>query len=156
MPPLEQTRGDFAISTDPGKLDLAAVHAYLTRSYWSEGIPFPLVERALAASLCFGLYHAGRQIGLARVITDRATFAYLCDVYVLEEYQGQGLGRWLMQTVMSHPDLQGLRRFSLVTRTAHPLYAPLGFAPLARPENHMEILRPGIYRNGPPVPSGGS
>jgi GNAT superfamily N-acetyltransferase len=142
----EVTRGAFLISTDPTRLDHAAIHAYLTGSYWAEGIPGELVTRSLAGSLCFGLYHEVRQIGLARVITDRATFAYLCDVYVLEEFRGQGLGRWLMQTVLRHPELQGLRRFSLVTRDAHRLYSPLGFRPLAQPERHMEIVRQGIYR----------
>lgn len=146
MPHLEDFRGPFRVSTDPARLDLTAIHSYLARSYWAEGIPREVVARSLEASLCFGLYEEELQIGLARVITDRATFAYLCDVYVLEEYRGRGLGRWLMETVMSHPDLQGLRRFSLVTRNAHGLYTPLGFAPLAQPDRHMEIVRPGAYR----------
>jgi ribosomal protein S18 acetylase RimI-like enzyme len=145
VPPVESARGRFLISTDPGRLDLSAIHAYLTRSYWAEGIPQELVARSLAGSLCFGL-EGESQIGLARVITDRATFAYLCEVYVLEQYQGKGLGRWLTETVMSHSVLQGLRRFSLVTRDAHELYRPLGFAPLDRPEHYLEILRPGLYR----------
>ena len=145
----EVNRGAFLVSDDPDRLDVAAIHAYLTRSYWSEGIPLETVRRALSASLCVGLYHEGRQIGLARVITDRTTFAYLCDVYVLEEYQGQGLGTWLMERVMAHPDLQALRRFSLVTHSAHGLYSPLGFTPVAHPERHMEMLRPGIYQAPP-------
>jgi GNAT superfamily N-acetyltransferase len=139
------TRGAFTVSDNPGRLDPVAIHAYLVRSYWAEGIPLELVRRSLAGSLSVGLYHQDRQIGLARIITDRATFAYLCDVYVLEEYRGQGLGKWLMETVMTHPDLQGLRRFSLVTRTAQGLYSPLGFVPVANPGNHMEIVRPGLY-----------
>jgi GNAT superfamily N-acetyltransferase len=144
----EVTRGSLLISTDPERLNAAAIHAYLSRSYWAEGIPREIVERSLAGSLCFGLYESETQIGLARVITDQATFAYLCDVYVQEAYQGQGLGRWLMETVMAHPALQGLRRVSLVTRDAHGLYAPLGFTLLAQPERHMEIVRPGLYRAG--------
>lgn len=142
----EAAREDYLVSSDPARLDLDAIHAYLSRSYWAEGIPRELVARSIANSLCVGLYHGPRQIGLARVITDRATFAYFCDVYVLEEYQGRGLGTWLMQHTLNHPDLQGLRRLMLVTRTAHGLYAPLGFTPVARPENHMEIVRPGLYR----------
>ena len=133
------------ITTDVASMDLDAIHAYLTRSYWSEGISKELVARAMAGSLCFGLLDAARQIGFARVITDRATYAYLCDVYVLEEYQGRGLGTWMMRELMSHPDLQGLRRFGLVTRDAHGLYEKLGFAPLANPSGHMEIVRPGMY-----------
>ena len=133
------------MTTDAAAMDLNAIHAYLTRSYWSEGISKELVARAMAGSLCFGLLDGGRQIGFARVITDKATYAYLCDVYVLEEYQGRGLGTWMMQELMTHPDLQGLRRFGLVTRDAHGLYEKFGFALLANPDGHMEIARPGIY-----------
>ena len=129
-------------------MDLDAIHAYLTRSYWCEGIPKDLVARAMAGSLCFGLFDEGRQIGFARVISDKATYAYLCDVYVLEEYQGRGLGTWLMRELMTHPDLQGLRRFSLVTRDAHRLYEKNGFTGLANPAGHMEIARPGMYLKG--------
>jgi GNAT superfamily N-acetyltransferase len=111
------------------------------------GVPREIVERSLSGSLCFGLYHQGQQVGLARVITDEATFAYLCDVYVLEEHRGRGLGRWMMEVVMAHPSLQGLRRFSLVTRDAHGLYEEFGFEPLAKPEGHMEIHRPAVYRS---------
>ncbi|HXU33670.1 MAG TPA: GNAT family N-acetyltransferase [Thermoanaerobaculia bacterium] len=144
--PVEHQKDAFLISTDPARLDVDAVHAYLAASYWAEGIPRGTVERALRGSLCFGLYEAGRQIGLARVITDGATFAYLCDVYVLPERQGRGLGRWLMECVMAHPDLQGLRRFHLVTRDAHELYRPFGFAEIQSPGQHMEIKRPGLYK----------
>lgn len=146
MSQLEVVRGAFQISTDPGRLDVAAIHDELTRSYWAEGIPLDLVARSLQGSLCFGLYQGARQIGLARVITDRATYAYLCDVYVLQQFRGQGLGRWLMETVMDHPDLHGLRRVALVTRDAHGLYGPLGFVGLGQPERHMEIVRPGLYQ----------
>jgi GNAT superfamily N-acetyltransferase len=133
------------MTTDAAAMDLEAIHAYLTRSYWSEGIPKDLVARAMAGSLCFGLLDGARQIGFARVITDKATYAYLCDVYVLEDYQGRGLGTWMMQELMTHPDLLGLRRFGLVTRDAHGLYEKFGFAPLANPNGHMEIARPGLY-----------
>ncbi len=181
----ERQRPPFTISTDPTRLDVAAVHAYLTRSYWSAGIPRDTVARALSSSLCFGLYHfpgaspgvqfptaagtagavpsapaqgsagaagappaprsAADQIGIARVISDLTTFAYLCDVYVLEAWRGRGLGRWLMECVMEHPGLSGLRRFSLVTRDAHELYRPFGFTEVRHPERHMELLRPDVY-----------
>ncbi|MFN8651360.1 MAG: GNAT family N-acetyltransferase [Gemmatimonadales bacterium] len=136
---------EFMISDDPARLDPVAIHDYLSRSYWA---PLETVRRSLAGSLCFGVYRGDRQVGFARVITDRATYAYLCDVYILEEYQGRGLGSRLMREVMAHPDLQGLRRFSLVTRDAHDLYQPFGFRPVAEPGRHMEIVRPGIYRGG--------
>lgn len=145
MSAFERRRETFTLTTDVAAMDLDAIHAYLTRSYWSEGISKALVAKAMDGSLCFGLLDAGRQIGFARVITDRATFAYLCDVYVLEAYQGRGLGTWLMQELMTHPDLQGLRRFGLVTRDAHGLYEKCGFAGLANPDGHMEIVRPGMY-----------
>ena len=145
MSAVENTRGPFRITTDPASMDLDAIHAYLSHSYWAEGIPKDLVRRAMAGSLCFGLFDGIRQIGFARMITDRATYAYLCDVYVLESYQRQGLGQWLMETVMAHPDLQGLRRMGLVTRDAHGLYARFGFGPLANSGGYMEIARPGLY-----------
>ena len=146
----ERHREDFIVSTDPGRLDVHAIHAFLVTSYWAEGLPRETLERALGNSLCFGLYEGERQIGLARVITDRATYAYLCDVYVLPERRGRGLGAWMMGCVMAHPDLQGLRRFSLVTRDAHELYRPFGFTEIAAPGGHMEIARPGIYKNPHP------
>jgi GNAT superfamily N-acetyltransferase len=147
--PFTRAQGDFQVSDDPARLDLDAIHAYLTASYWAEGISRELVAKSLAHSMAFGLYHHGRQIGLARVITDRATFAYLCDVYVLEAYRGQQLGVWLMQCVMAHPDLQGLRRFMLATRDAHGLYEKFGFTAPARPQSLMEILKQGLYRAAP-------
>jgi|SRR5579872_2716279 len=146
-------RESFTVSTDRDRFDLDAIHAFLATSYWAEGIPRPLLERAIGRSLGFGLYDGNpegeRQIGFARVITDGATFAYLCDVYVLPEHRGRGLGAWLMECVMAHPDLQGLRRFSLVTRDAHALYRPLGFTEIESPGRHMEIARPGLYKPKP-------
>jgi len=139
-------RGTYVISTAPERLDAQAIHAYLSGSYWAEDIPLQVVERALRGSLCFGLYAPEGQVGLARVITDRATFAYLCDVYVLPLHGGQGLGRWLMECVLRSPQLQGLRRWMLVTRDAHGLYQQVGFRPLATPTGVMEIARPGMYR----------
>jgi GNAT superfamily N-acetyltransferase len=148
----ERERDAYLVSTDPERLDVDAVHAYLTRSYWSEGIPKSIVERAIRGSLCFGLYKGQAQVGFARVITDRATFAYLCDVYVLEAERGQGLAKWLMETLIEHPDLSQLRRFVLATRDAHGLYARYGFTPIARPHIFMEIARPGLYKGWPQDP----
>ena len=147
----EASRPDgYVVSSDPARLDLSAIHAYLTRSYWSEGIPAETVARAAAGSLCFGLYAAdGAQVGYARFITDQATYAYLCDVYVLEEHRGRGLASWMIQEAMKHPDLTGLRRLVLVTRDAHELYRKLGFRALARPEGYMELHRPHVYRRDP-------
>ena len=138
----------YEISTDPARLDIAAMHAYLTRSYWSPGIPYAVVERAARNSLCFGLYEkaGGSQVGLTRVVTDHATFAYLCDVYVLEEHRGRGLGKLLMSTVMSHAALTGARRAMLGTRDAHGLYRQFGFSDAAGTQILMEIVHPDMYR----------
>lgn len=123
---VEATKGDYLISTDPNKLDLAAIHGYLSsESYWAKGRPPDVMQRALEHSLCFGLYRDDEQVGLARVVTDYATFAWLCDVFVLETHRGQGLGKWLIQTVVAHPDLQGLL-WMLATRDAHGLYEGYG------------------------------
>ena len=138
----------YDISTDPSRLQPAAIHAYLTRSYWSPGVPKHIVARAIANSLCFGIYLGEAQVGFARVITDKATFAYLADVYVLEEHRGQGLSKRLMAHIQAHPDLQGLRRFMLATADAHGLYAQYGFTPPGRPENLMEIRDPDPYGAG--------
>lgn len=142
-----QGEGGFFVSDDAARIDLDVVHGYLTRSYWSPGISRPRVEQALRNSLVFGVYGAdGVQVGFARVVTDRTTFAYLCDVFILESHQGQGLGKRLMEAVMAHPDLQGLRRFLLATRDAHSLYARHGFTPLKSPERFMERHDPDVYR----------
>ena len=146
MVPFERRRDNFCISTDPARLDIQAVHAYLSRSYWAERIPRDVVEKSIEGSICFGLYDGSRQIGLARVITDKATFAYLCDVYVLEEYRGRGFGKWLMEAVRSHPELQNLRRFVLLTRDAHGLYEQFGFTQPKDPNRYMEIARPDVYQ----------
>jgi len=149
MGPLDLQRDGYCITTDPDRLDVDAIHSYLTRSYWAAGIPRETVARATRGSLCFGLFQGTEQVGFARVITDRATFAYLCDVYVLEQHRGRGLGKWLIGAVVAHPELLGLRRFVLATRDAHGLYAQHGFVPLARPEIFMEIVRPDVYRAPP-------
>jgi GNAT superfamily N-acetyltransferase len=142
------TRDDLTVSDDPARLDLDVIHGFLTRSYWAAGIPRETVARALAHSLNFGLYQAGAQIGLARFVTDRATFAWLADVFVLEPHRGRGHASWLVRTALAHPDLAGLRRMMLATRDKHALYARFGFAPLARPERLMEKHDPDVYQRG--------
>ena len=139
-------RDQYRITSDPEDVDIDAVHAFLTTSYWAEGISRDLVAQSIAGSIPFSLFHGQHQVGFARVITDKATYAYIGDVYVLAEHRGKGLARWLVETVMSHPELQGLRRWALITRDAHKLYEPLGFKVVATPERHMEIARPGLYK----------
>lgn len=152
------TRDAFVLSTDPALLDLDAVHAFLSTCYWSPGLNRARMERAIAASLIWAVYdtrvsrprvaggggeeEAGLPAlaGFMRVVTDRATFAYLCDVFVLEAYRGRGLSRWMLEHVTACPDLQGVRRFSLLTRDAHGLYAKFGFAPAPDPSRYMERL----------------
>lgn len=136
---------DYEVSDDKHRLDVAAIHAYLTQSYWSPGIPRAVVERAIEGSLCFGVYRQSLQVGFARVVTDKATFAYLADVFVLEPHRGRGLSKRLMQSIAAHPELQGLRRFMLATRDAHSLYKQFGFTEVATPSRLMERLRPGTY-----------
>jgi len=136
---------DYVITTDAQRFDVAAIHAYLTRSYWSPGIPRATVERAMANSLCFGVLKGKEQVGFARVVTDRATFAYLADVFILEPHRGQGLSKALMRAIQSHPDLQRLRRFLPVTRDAHDLYRQFGFTQLANPARVMELHNPDAY-----------
>ena len=145
MSPTTWRRGEYEISTDPDRIDLDVVHGWLAGSYWAAGIPRETVARSIAGSLCFGIHRGARQVGFARVVSDRATFAWLGDVFVLEEERGRGLAGWLMECVLAHPDLQGLRRFLLATRDAHALYAKHGFAPLAAPERFMERHDPRVY-----------
>ena len=142
MAAYEVLKGAFCISTDSARLDPEAIIAALSQQYWSQGRPRDVITHSLQHSLCFGVYHEQAQIGLARVITDYATFAYLCDVYILDAYRGHGLGKWLIETVTNHPELSGLRRFMLATRDAHGLYAQYGFNPLQAPDRWMEIYRP--------------
>jgi len=137
---LEIHRGNFIISTDPARLDMDAIANMLSRAYWATGRTREVIARYLQYSLTFGLYDGPRQIGLARVVSDYTTFAWLCDVFIHEDYRGHGLGKWLMETVHSHPDLQGLRRWMLATRDAHGLYQQFGWTPLNNPERWMEIF----------------
>jgi len=153
---LTRTVGPYTISDDPSRLDVKAMHAYLKRAYWSEEIPLEVVERSVQASLCIGTYDAnGAQVGLARFISDYATFAYVCDVYVLEEHRGRGLSKAMMAMASEHPKLQGLRRWTLVTADAHGLYAQFGFKAIAKPDRAMERVVPDIYKKrGPQSPGG--
>jgi GNAT superfamily N-acetyltransferase len=142
----EDRRGEFLISTDRARIDVNAVHAFLTNCYWAAGIPRETVARSIDGSLSFGMYCGERQVGFARVITDRATYAYLGDVYVLEEFRGQDLAKWLMECIIKHPELQGLRRWSLLTRDAHGLYERFGFRALEKPERWMERHDGEVYK----------
>ena len=142
----EHRRGAFLLSTDPARLDPDLIHNFLTNSYWAKGIPREIVARSIAHSLCFGIYDGkGAQVGFARVISDFATIAYLGDVFVLESHRGLGLSKWMMECIMLHPALQGLRRWILLTRDAHGLYSQFGFTPVKAPECYMELERPGVY-----------
>jgi N-acetylglutamate synthase-like GNAT family acetyltransferase len=143
---VECRKGKFTVSTDRTRLDLDVIHRYLKDVYRSQGIPREVLARSIKNSLCFGLYTRGRQIGFARVVSDFATYAYLGDVFVLDSFRGQGLGKWLMECVTGDPRLQGLRRWSLVTRDAHGLYSQFGFTPLKSPERYMEIHNPNVYK----------
>lgn len=136
----------YTISTDKSRLDLAVIHDFLSHSYWAEDIPLPIVQRSIQNSLCFGIYHQGQQVGFARVISDYTTYAYLADVFVLEEHRGYGLGQWLIQSILNHPELQGLRRWALATRDAQGLYAKFGFKTVETPENEMLLRRPNPYK----------
>lgn len=145
--PHELAHDGYLISDDPERLDVDAVHAFLTRCYWSEGIPREIVARALANSLCLGIYAPdGAQVGLLRTISDYTTFAYLCDVYVLESHRGRGLSKAGMRAYTSHPRLQNLRRQHLVTQDAHGLYQQFGFTLVGQPDRHMEKRDPDIYK----------
>ena len=138
-------QGAYEITLDPARFDVAAAHAYLSQSYWAKDIPLDVVRKALANSLCVAAFAGGEQVGFARVVTDRATFAYLADVYVLEAHRGQGLSKALVSALLEHPELQGLRRLMLVTRDAHGLYEKFGFTPLAHPTRVMELHHPDVY-----------
>lgn len=139
-------RDRYCISTDKAKLDIAFIHAFLSHSYWAEGIPQEIVERAIEHSLCFGIYENEQQIGFGRIVTDYATFAYISDVFISEPYRGRGLSKWLIEVMTAHPQLQGLRRWMLMTRDAHGLYQQFGFTGPKTPERIMEITNPDIYR----------
>ncbi len=135
--PYQIQKGDYLISTDKRKLNIPVVHNFLKDAYWSKNKPRGLVKKSIKGSICFGVYHHKQQVGFARVITDSATFGYLADVFIIPEYQGKGLGVWLIQSIMECPDFQGFRSWALATKDAHGLYAKFGFKPLANPEKRM-------------------
>jgi GNAT superfamily N-acetyltransferase len=136
----------IVVTTDRSRLDLDVIHGFLTASYWAQGVPREVVARSVENSLCFGAFDEGRQVGFARVISDRATFAYICDVFALESHRGHGVGKSLMAAIMSHPELQGLRRWTLFTRDAHGLYRQFGFGVAGHPERLMEVVDRDPYR----------
>lgn len=156
--PLRWHRDAFTVDTDPARVDLDVVHGFLSTSYWAEGVPRDVVARSIAGARDFGIYHDGgapgaaadrpdgAQVGFARVVTDRATFAYLADVFVLEAFRGRGLSKWLMECIVAHPDLQGLRRWVLLTRDAHGLYRQFGFTDIGNPERWMHRWDREVYR----------
>ncbi|KDM93536.1 GNAT family N-acetyltransferase [Photobacterium galatheae] len=138
---------DYAISTDQSRLDFRVIHGFLANSYWAKNIPETVMKKAIEHSLCFGIYHVtGEQVGFARLITDKATFAYLADVFISDAHRGKGLSKKLMDDIVRHPDLQGLRRMVLATRDAHGLYAQYGFRPIQHPDSFMEIWQPNVYQ----------
>lgn len=142
----EFTRDDYLISTDKQKLDFAVIHGFLAReSYWALNIPEEVVRRSVEGSFCFGVYHQGRQVGFARLITDFATMAYVADVFVIKEYRGRGLSKWLMECITGLPELARLRRWVLVTRDAQTLYEGVGFKSLDQPTSYMERRLPNPY-----------
>ena len=143
---MEWTNEDFSITTDKSKIDISYVHRILSNSYWSENIPFAIVQRSILGSLCFAVFFQQKQIGFARVISDEATFAYLADVFIDPDFQGKGLSKWLIKTIMDYPSLQGLRRILLATRDAHGLYRQFGFTPLSSPERWMQVHNPDVYK----------
>lgn len=148
MSGIEVTNGEYVITTDKQKMDITAIHQYLSNSYWAAGIPISVLEKCIANSLCFGILHNGAQVGFARIVTDKATFAYLADVYVLEEHRGKGLSKWMMATIQSHPDLQGFRRWLLATRDAHGLYKQFGWTELTEQASKSMMQRhfPDVYK----------
>jgi GNAT superfamily N-acetyltransferase len=156
----ESRRGEFLVTTDPARIDLDVIHGFLTNCYWAKGIPREVVARSIKHSLCFGVYDgsgttprlttdarhgAPAQVGFARVVSDFATVAHLGDVFILESHRGRGLSKWLMECIMRHPALQNLRRWILLTRDAHGLYAQYGFTPVKALERYMELHRPEVY-----------
>jgi GNAT superfamily N-acetyltransferase len=140
------SKGEYIISTDKHKMDIDFIHRFLTRSYWSEGIPKEVVSGSINGSLCFGVFSMGKQVGFARMVTDEATFAYLADVFIDVDHRGKGLSKWLMEVILSYPGLQGLRRILLATRDAHGLYTQFGFSSLYNPDRWMQIHNPDVYK----------
>lgn len=144
---MEWTQNGYRITTDKQDLQLAVIHDFLENAYWSQGIPKSVVQKAIEGSVCFGMYRRDEQIGFGRLITDQAVFAYLADIFIVQQYRRNGLGKWLVSCMMSYPAVQGLRRIMLATATAHELYRPFGFVSINQPENLMEINKSDMYRH---------
>lgn len=142
----EWLQGEYSITTDVNQLDLNIIHQFLASSYWAKGLPLEVLQRSIQNSLIFGLYKGKQQIGFARLITDHATFAYVADVFILEPFREQGLGKWLIETIISYPELQGLRRWLLATKDAHELYRRFGFTELKNSDRLMEKWSPDVYQ----------
>jgi GNAT superfamily N-acetyltransferase len=139
--PREFTHGDYLISSDAARLNLVWIHDYLANeSYWAKGIPYPVFQRSVENSLCFGVYQQTTQVGFGRVLSDFATFSFLADVFIAQNHRGQGLGKWLVKCILAYPELQGLRRWMLLTKDAHGLYEQYGFVPVRRPGDVLEWL----------------
>jgi GNAT superfamily N-acetyltransferase len=147
---MEANKSNYIISTDKSKINIELVHDYLCHhSYWAEGISLEIVKRSIEHSLCFGIYsNYSQQVGFARVISDFATYAYLADLFVIPVERGNGLSKWLIQFILAHPQLQGLRKFALATQDAHGLYRQFGFTPYPNPDRIMVISNPDIYKKG--------
>jgi GNAT superfamily N-acetyltransferase len=143
---MEWTKDDFLITTDKNKINTNYVHLFLTHSYWAESIPMETVKRSIDSSLCFSVFYLHQQIGFARVITDEATFGYIADVFIDENFRGKGLSKWLMQIIVNYPSLQGLRRLLLATRDAHELYSQFGFSQLTFTDRWMHVHTPDVYK----------
>jgi len=148
------SKGSYTITTDKNQMDIDFIHRFLARSYWAEGITKEIISKSVKGSLCFGVFEnlknamsAGKQVGFARMVTDEATFAYLADVFIADDHRGKGLSKWLMEVIMAHDGLQGLRRILLATRDAHGLYAQFGFTPLTYTDRWMQIHNPDVYKN---------
>src|SRR5256885_13374256 len=143
----EWHKGEYTISTDRARLDFDVIHGFLDQSYWAAGRPVETIRRSVENSLPFGVYEGERQVGFARVLTDYATFAWIADVFIVEEERGRGLSKWLMETILAHPELQGFRRWVLATKDAHGLYRQFGFNELKRPARWMERPDPNMKEN---------
>ena len=146
MEKTEWIKDGYLVSTDKSKIDVETVHHFLSHSYWAENIPLDIVRKSIENSLCFGIYHQKKLVGFARAISDFATFAYLADVFILPEERGKGLSKWLIGIILEHPQLHGLRRFTLATRDAHSLYAQFGFSLFDKPERWMQKHDPVVYK----------
>jgi len=142
----EEKKDNYFLSTEKSKLDIKFIHDFLcNKSYWAKGILLETVKTAIENSLCYGIYINGKQVGFARVVSDKSTFGYIGDVFVVDEHRGKGLSKWLMECIMKHPELQGFRRWIILTRDAHSLYQKFGFTPVKKPQNYIENHSPEVY-----------